>query len=77
MFDFLRVLRVLLYTLLYTLLYILLFIFFLISIPFVVDHVAEHWDDPIYPYSGFSPDCPEWQEAENTLPPTYSLANGD
>lgn len=51
MFDFLRVLF-----------YILLFIFFCISIPFVVAHVAEHWDDPIYPYSGFSPECPTWEE---------------
>lgn len=61
--------------------YILLFIFFCISIPFVVAHVAEHWDDPIYPYSGFTPDCPTWEapidEVENSLPPTYSLANGD
>lgn len=42
----------------------------LLSLPFVVSHVAEHWDDPIYPHSGFTPDCPTWEEPENTLPPT-------
>ncbi|MBQ8899837.1 MAG: hypothetical protein IJY72_02665 [Akkermansia sp.] len=54
--DFLDLLRVLFY--------ILLFIFFCISIPFVVAHVAEHWDDPIYPYSGFSPECPTWEPSD-------------
>lgn len=53
MFDFLRVLF-----------YILLFIFFSISIPFVVAHVAEHWDAPEYPHSGFTPDCPTWDPSE-------------
>ena len=65
--------------LLRVLFYILLFIIFCISILFVVAHVAEHWDDPIYPYSGFSPECPTWEapidEVENSLPPTYYLAS--
>lgn len=66
-------------TLLRILFYLILFIFLLICLPFVVIHVAEHWDDPIYPYSGFSPECPTWEapidEVENSLPPTYSLAS--
>lgn len=37
-------------------------LFILLCLPFVVIHVAEHWDDPIYPYSGFTPDCPTWEE---------------
>ena len=67
MFDFLRVL---LYTLLYTLLYILLFLFFLMCMPFVICHIADNWDAPEYPHSGFSPECPTWEAPENTLPPT-------
>lgn len=58
--------------------YLILFIFLLICLPFVVAHVAEHWDDPIYPYSGFSQDCPIWEELyepKNTLPPTYYLSS--
>ena len=47
-------------TLLRVLFYLLAFLFFLMALPFVVIHVAEHWDDPIYPYSGFCPDCPTW-----------------
>lgn len=65
-------------TLLRILFYLILFIFLLICLPFVVIHVAEHWDDPIYPHSGFCPDCPTWEEPyepENTLPPTYYLAS--
>ena len=55
-------------------------LFFLLCLPFVVAHVVDHWDDPPYPYTGFTPDCPTWEppyEPENTLPPTYSLAAGD
>lgn len=70
--------------------YITAGLIFLLCLPFFVLHVHEHWDDPIYPYSGFSPECPTWEapaydpaelyrsepanEVENTLPPTYSLA---
>ena len=70
--------------------YITAGLIFLLSIPFMVEHVQKHWDDPIYPYRGFSPECPTWEapacapaelyrrepanEVENTLPPTYSLA---
>lgn len=52
---------------------------FLCCIPFFILHVQETWDAPIYPHSGFSPecptweapeDCPEWAEYANTLPPT-------
>ena len=52
----------------------------LLCLPFVICHVAEHWDAPEYPHSGFCPDSPTWEapadEPENTLPPTYSLAAG-
>ena len=65
-------------TLLRVLFYLLAFAFFMMALPFIICHVAEHWDDPPYPYSGFSPECPTWEaplvEEENTLPPTYSLA---
>lgn len=65
-------------TLLRVLFYLLAFLFFLMVLPFIICHVAEHWDDPPYPHSGFTPDCPTWEvpldEVENTLPPTYSLA---
>lgn len=37
--------------------------------PFVVVHVIDHWNDPEYPHSGFSPECPEYIEPDNTLPP--------
>lgn len=60
--------------LLRVLFYLLAFAFFMMALPFVICHVAEHWDDPPYPYSGFTPDCPTWEptweEPENTLPPT-------
>ena len=67
--DFLDLLRVLFY--------LLAFLFFLMALPFIVAHVADHWNAPEYPHSGFSPDCPTWPEPDNTLPPTYSLAVGD
>ena len=65
-------------TMLRVLFYLLAFLFFMMALPFIICHVAEHWDAPEYPHSGFCPDCPAWQapadEPENTLPPTYSLA---
>lgn len=60
--DFLDLLRVLFY--------LLAFIFFLMALPFVFCHVADSWDAPVYPHSGFTPDCPTWEAPENTLPPT-------
>ena len=70
--------------------YITAGLIFLLCLPFMVEHVQEHWDDPIYPYSGFSPECPtweapeseypaprEWEQYQNTLPPTeHDLAAG-
>ncbi len=50
--------------------YLLAFMFFMMALPFIICHVAEHWDGPPYPHSGFTPDCPTWEEPENTLPPT-------
>lgn len=41
--------------------YLLAFLFFMMALPFVICHVAEHWDDPIYPHSGFSPEFPSWE----------------
>ncbi len=67
--------------LLRVLFYLLAFMLFMICMPFVICHVAEHWDAPEYPHSGFCPDSPTWEapadEPENTLPPTYSLAAGE
>ncbi len=54
--------------LLHVLFYLLACAFFMMALPFIICHVAEHWDDPIFPHSGFRPDSPA---AENTLPPTY------
>lgn len=54
--------------------YFLLFLFALMCLPFVVAHVAENWDAPAYPHSGFSPECPAWEAPENTLPPTHEFA---
>lgn len=42
----------------------------LLCLPFVVCHVADHWNAPEYPHCGFTPDCPTWEAPENTLPPT-------
>ena len=36
--------------------------FLLVASPFIYDHVVENWDKPEYPYSGFGPDCPTWDE---------------
>ena len=38
--------------------YLLAFLFFMMALPFIICHVAENWDAPEYPYSGFTPDCP-------------------
>lgn len=35
----------------------------LFSLPFVLAHIAGHWDAPEYPHCGFCPDCPAWEEA--------------
>lgn len=37
-------------------------LFMLGASPFVIEHVQQNWDKPEYPYSGFTPDCPEWNE---------------
>lgn len=43
-------------------------VFFMIgAAPFVVAHIVDHWDDEEYPYSGFTPDCPEWVAPEDDL----------
>lgn len=52
---------------------LLAFLFLLMALPFLLCHVAEHWDAPAYPYAGFTPDCPTWNEPENTLPPADGL----
>ena len=46
----------------------------LLSLPFVVAHVAENWDAAEYPHSGYTPDWPTWEaaeEPENSLPPCH------
>ena len=45
-------------------------LFILLCLPFVIAHMADHWNAPEYPHSGFTPDCPTWPEPDNTLPPT-------
>ena len=60
--------------LLRVLFYLLVFAFFMMALPFVFCHVADTWDAPAYPHSGFTPDCPTLEEPENTLPPTSELA---
>ena len=57
MSDFLHALMILFFS-----------VFLLLSAPFIVAHVADTWNAPEYPHSGFRPDSPA---AENTLPPTY------
>ncbi len=42
-------------------------VFLLLSAPFIVAHVADTWNAPEYPHSGFCPDSPA---AENSLPPS-------
>ena len=39
-------------------------VFLLLSAPFIVAHVADTWNAPEYPHSGFRPDT------ENSLPPS-------
>ncbi|MBQ3144387.1 MAG: hypothetical protein IJB89_07725 [Akkermansia sp.] len=46
--------------------YLLAFIFFMMAMPFVLLHVAEHWNEAEYPHSGFSPECPEYIEPEES-----------
>lgn len=43
-----------------TIIIILFILFLLAAIPFVVEHVAENFDAPEYPYTGFTPDLPTW-----------------
>ena len=43
---------------------------FLFCLPFIVADVSDNWNDDAYPHRGFTPDCPEYIEPENTLPPT-------
>lgn len=43
-------------------------VFLLLSAPFIVAHVADTWNAPEYPHSGFHPDSPT--HTENTLPPS-------
>lgn len=47
----------------------LLVMLMLLASPFFVAHVIDTWDAPIYPHSGFSPECPTWEEPANSLPP--------
>lgn len=46
--------------------YLLAFIFFMMAMPFVLLHVAEHWNDDEYPHCGFSPECPEYIAPEES-----------
>lgn len=44
----------------------------MLALPFVICHVADTWDAPEYPHTGFCPDCPAWDEdaaTDNSLPP--------
>jgi len=53
MSDFLHALMILFFS-----------VFLLLASPFIVAHVADNWNAPEYPHSGFRPDT------ENSLPPT-------
>ncbi len=46
------------------LLWLLFLMFCLMALPFVIAHVADTWNAPDYPHSGFSPDCPTWEPAD-------------
>ena len=50
--------------LLRVLFYLLAIMFFLMCMPFVICHIADRWDAPEYPYSGFTPDCPTWEPSD-------------
>lgn len=52
---------------LHTLLMFFFGVFLLLSAPFIVAHVADTWNAPEYPHSGFCPDSPA---AEKILPPS-------
>lgn len=56
--DFVDLIRILFY--------LLAFMFFMMAMPFVLLHVAEHWNDDEYPHSGFSPECPEYIAPEES-----------
>lgn len=43
-----------------------LFVLYLIAPTLMTDYETS-------PHSGATPDCPVWEEPENTLPPTYNL----
>lgn len=46
----------------------------LLAAPVIYVHVAEHWNDPLPPHSGFYPECPEWTapiREEAQLPSEY------
>lgn len=49
------------------LLWLLFLMFCLMALPFVVAHMADTWNAPEYPHSGFCPDSPA---AENSLLPS-------
>ncbi len=56
------------------LLWLLFLMFCLMALPFVVAHMADRWEAPEYPHSGYTPDCPTWEaaeEPENSLPPCH------
>lgn len=52
---------------LHTLLMFFFGVFLLLSAPFIVAHVADTWNAPEHPHSGFCPDSPA---AGNSLPPS-------
>ena len=52
------------FNLLRVLFYLLAIMFFLMCMPFVICHIADRWDAPEYPYSGFTPDCPTWEPSD-------------
>lgn len=37
-------------------------LFLLAALPFVIAHAVDTWDAPLYPHSGFCPDCPQHVE---------------
>lgn len=46
------------------LLWLLFLMFCLMALPFVIAHVADTWNAPEYPHSGFSPECPTWEPSD-------------
>lgn len=45
--------------------WLIVIVFCIVTAPFVIDHIINHWDDPSYPHSGFTPESPTWQEPED------------